>query len=52
MQLASEHDAGFDPCYFAKALRAVDRWPNREYEAYGVDGGQVEETSDQGPQGG
>ncbi|MFI6057604.1 hypothetical protein [Streptomyces sp. NPDC051286] len=43
LQLASEHDAGFDPRYFAQALRAVDRWPDREYEAYGVDGGQVED---------
>ena len=43
LQLASEHDAGFDRNYFAQALRAVDRWPDREYEAYGVDGGQVED---------
>lgn len=43
LQLASEHDAGFDPRYFAQALRVVDRWPDREYEAYGVDGGQVED---------
>ncbi|KUO16739.1 nucleotidyl transferase AbiEii/AbiGii toxin family protein [Streptomyces dysideae] len=43
LQLASEHDAGFDPRYFAQALRAVDRWPDREYEAYGLDGGQVED---------
>ncbi|MEU3342193.1 nucleotidyl transferase AbiEii/AbiGii toxin family protein [Streptomyces sp. NPDC006668] len=43
LELASEHDTGFDPRYFAQALRAVDRWPDREYEAYGVDGGQVED---------
>lgn len=43
LQLASEHDAGFDPRYFAQALQAVDRWPDREYEAYGVDGGHVED---------
>lgn len=43
LQLAAEHDAGFDPRYFAEALRAVDRWPDREYEAYGVYGGQVED---------
>jgi hypothetical protein len=43
LELASEHDAGFDPRYFAQALLAVDRWPDREYEAYGFDGGQVEE---------
>lgn len=43
LQLASEHDAGFEPHYFAQALRAVDRWPDREYEAYGVDSGQVED---------
>jgi len=46
LQLASEHDAGFDPRYFAQALRAVDRWPNREYEAYGVAGGQVRTCAD------
>ncbi len=43
LQLASEHDAGFEPHYFAQALRAVDRWPDREYEAYGVDRGEVED---------
>nr|WSZ96790.1 hypothetical protein OH820_14995 [Streptomyces sp. NBC_00857] len=36
-------DAGFDPRYFAQALRAVDRWPDREYEVYGINGGQVED---------
>ena len=30
LELALEHDAGFDPRYFAQALRAVDRWPDRE----------------------
>lgn len=43
LQLAAEHDAGFDPGYFAQALRAVDRWPDREYEAYRFDGGPVED---------
>lgn len=43
LQLASEHDAGFDPRYFAQALRAVDRWPDREYEAYGVGSPEVED---------
>lgn len=33
LQLASERDAGFDPRYFAQALRAVDCWPDRECEA-------------------
>ncbi|MYR13892.1 hypothetical protein GTY62_25420 [Streptomyces sp. SID724] len=42
LQLAAEHDAGFDPGYFAQALLAVDRWPDREYKTYGFDGGQVE----------
>ncbi|MBK3565987.1 hypothetical protein [Streptomyces sp. MBT62] len=43
LELALEHDAGFDPRYFAQALRAVDRWPDRENEAYGINGGQVED---------
>ncbi|WP_405727546.1 hypothetical protein OG607_24905 [Streptomyces sp. NBC_01537] len=43
LELALEHDAGFEPHYFAQALLAVDRWPDREYEAYGVDGSQVED---------
>lgn len=43
LELALEHDAGFDPRYFAQALRAVDRWPDREYEVYGINGGQVED---------
>ncbi|MFF1741451.1 hypothetical protein [Streptomyces mirabilis] len=41
-QFASEDDAGFDPRCFAR-VRAVDRWPDREYEAYGIDGAQVED---------
>lgn len=43
LELASEHDAGFDPCYFAQALRAIDRWPDRKCATYGVDGGHVED---------
>jgi len=36
-QNGKEHDDGFDPEWFARALLAVDRWPDREYEAYGLD---------------
>ncbi|MFI1953203.1 hypothetical protein ACH437_15365 [Streptomyces xinghaiensis] len=43
LELVLEHDAGFDPRYFAQALRAVDSWPDREYEAYGINGDQVED---------
>ena len=41
--LAKEHDDGFDPEWFARALLAVDRWPDREYEAYGLDRARVEQ---------
>jgi Nucleotidyl transferase AbiEii toxin, Type IV TA system len=41
LALAKDHDDGFDPNWFARALLAVDRWPDREYERYGLDPGQV-----------
>ncbi|WP_406289264.1 nucleotidyl transferase AbiEii/AbiGii toxin family protein [Embleya sp. NBC_00896] len=41
LELAEEHDAGFDRAYFAQALRAVDRWPDREYAVYGVSEQQI-----------
>ncbi|HEX2808089.1 MAG TPA: nucleotidyl transferase AbiEii/AbiGii toxin family protein [Kineosporiaceae bacterium] len=41
--LAKEHDDGFDPEWFARALLAVDRWPDREYEAYGLDPARVKQ---------
>jgi hypothetical protein len=41
--LAKEHDDGFDPEWFARALLAVDRWPDREYETYGLDPARVEQ---------
>ncbi|MFI6579583.1 nucleotidyl transferase AbiEii/AbiGii toxin family protein [Embleya sp. NPDC050493] len=36
LEPAEEHDPGFDRAYFALALQAVDRWPDREYAVYGV----------------
>jgi hypothetical protein len=42
LELAEEHDGGFDRSYFAQALRAVDRWPDREYEIYGIGKEQIE----------
>jgi len=36
LALAEEHDDGFDPEWFARALLAVDRWPDREYTRYGL----------------
>ena len=41
LELAEEHDGGFDRPYFALALRAVDRWPDREYAVYGVSAEQI-----------
>jgi nucleotidyltransferase AbiEii toxin of type IV toxin-antitoxin system len=41
LELAEEHDAGFDRPYFALALQAVDRWPDREYAVYGVTEEQI-----------
>ncbi|MFE5326259.1 nucleotidyl transferase AbiEii/AbiGii toxin family protein [Embleya sp. NPDC056575] len=41
LELAEEHDAGFDRPYFALALQAVDRWPDREYAVYGVTEAQI-----------
>jgi len=41
LELAEEHDGGFDHPYFALALRAVDRWPDREYAVYGVSAEQI-----------
>ncbi|GAA2346726.1 nucleotidyl transferase AbiEii/AbiGii toxin family protein [Streptomyces cuspidosporus] len=42
LELAAEHDDGFDQGYFAQALEAVDRWPDREYEVYGIGKEQIE----------
>lgn len=36
LELAEEHDAGFDRPNFAQALQAVDRWPDREQAVYGI----------------
>ncbi len=36
LQLATEHDPGFDPGRFAEALQAVRRLPTREFTAYGL----------------
>jgi hypothetical protein len=36
LALAASHDAGFDPLWFAEALAAVDRLPDRLFEPYGV----------------
>jgi hypothetical protein len=36
LALASSHDAGFDPLWFAEALAAVDRLPVRLFQPYGL----------------
>lgn len=41
LELAEEHDGGFDRPYFAQALQAVDRWPDREYAVYGTTEEQI-----------
>ena len=35
-RLAAEHDQGFDPAWFAEALRAVDRLPDTLFASYGL----------------
>lgn len=36
LELAAEHDPGFDQLHFAQALRAVRRLPTAEFTAYGL----------------
>lgn len=36
LRLAEEHDPGFDAATFADALRAVQRLPSAEFQAYGL----------------
>lgn len=38
LHLAMEHDPGFDPAWFAEALRAVDRLPDILFAPYGLAG--------------
>jgi hypothetical protein len=35
-RLAAEHDPGFDPAWFAEALKAVDRLPDTLFLPYGL----------------
>jgi hypothetical protein len=37
VHLATEHDPGFDPAWFAEALEAVDRLPDVLFAPYGLD---------------
>lgn len=37
VRLAAERDPGFDPTWFAEALKAVDRLPDTLFAAYGLD---------------
>jgi predicted nucleotidyltransferase component of viral defense system len=41
LDLAAEHDAGFDVRHFAQALRAIRRLPMAEFVAYGLSESQV-----------
>lgn len=36
LTLAAHHDPGFDPLWFAEALAAVGRLPERLFEPYGL----------------
>jgi hypothetical protein len=42
LQMAAEHDPGFDPAMFAEALRAVTRLPASAFEPYKLAADQVE----------
>jgi hypothetical protein len=42
LQMAAEHDPGFDPAMFAEALRAVTRPPASAFEPYKLAADQVE----------
>ena len=42
LQMAAEHDPGFDPVMFAEALRAVTRLPASAFEPYKLTADQVE----------
>ena len=43
LELAADHDPGFDPGVFADALRAVTRFPDSAFEPYDLTAGQVTE---------
>lgn len=36
LDLAADHDPGFDQSWFAEALAAIDRLPDRLFQAYGM----------------
>jgi hypothetical protein len=42
LQMAADHDPGFDPTMFADALRAVRRLPASAFEPYKLTADQVE----------
>jgi hypothetical protein len=42
LQMAAEHDPGFNPEMFAEALRAVTRFPASAFEPYKLTPGQVD----------
>jgi nucleotidyltransferase AbiEii toxin of type IV toxin-antitoxin system len=39
MELASQHDAGFDERMFADALSRIQRYSDKQFAAYGLDAG-------------
>ena len=41
LSLAASHDPGFDPLWFAEALAAIDRIPDRLFEPYGLPSSEV-----------
>lgn len=42
LQMAVDHDPGFDPALFATALRAVRRFPSSAFDPYKLTSDQVE----------
>lgn len=46
IRLASDHDPGFDPLWFAEALAAIDRLPARLFEVYGLSADEVASLKD------
>lgn len=47
VRLATEHDPGFDPTWFAEALNAVDRLPDTLFAPYGLDPEDVSALKEQ-----
>jgi hypothetical protein len=46
LSLGVQADAGFDRDHFAGALAAIDRFPDTDFERYGVDADRVAQVRD------